>query len=71
MNYPFRFKMPAFKNTCRNCTSAFPERVHISMPNHLQSKGHVTAQQIRTGESIQLERKAKDSHPSGDPALNT
>lgn len=30
----------------------------------------VTAQQIRTGESIQLERKAKDSHSSGDPALN-
>lgn len=39
MNDPFRFRMPTFKNTCRNCTSTFPERVHTSMPNHLQSKG--------------------------------
>lgn len=31
---------------------------------------YVPAQQIRTGESIQLERKAKEFHSSGDPALN-
>lgn len=30
----------------------------------------VTTQEIRRGESNQLERKAEDSHPSGDPTLN-
>jgi len=45
-------------NTCRNCAPTFPEGVHTFLPSDLQSKGCASAQQIRTGGSIQLGRRA-------------
>lgn len=49
------------KTPVEGVEGTFPEGVHISMANQLQSKGHVTGQQIRTGESI---RKKNQGFPS-------